>query len=109
MIKLVKLWVMEMKRPCYSTISSEGRVLKTLWSQFELLKVDKNILYRQWVDHKGTKLQAVVPSNERRSVLAKYHDNRSSRHLGVSKTVTKFRQINMDLEAFFYICTGCQA
>ena len=113
MIKLVKSWVMEGKKPCYSTISSEGRVLKSLWSQFELLKVYKDILYRQWVDHKGTKLQAVVPSSERRTVLAQYHDNQPSGHLGVSKTVTKIRQryywpgLQADVRAYIAGCDKC--
>jgi hypothetical protein len=60
-----------------------------------------------------TNLQAVVPSNERRTVLALYHDNRSSRHLGVSKTLSKIRQGNhwpghqADVRACIAGCDRC--
>ena len=112
-LELVRNWVLEGKRPAYSAISSEGRVVKSLWSQFEALVVEDDILYRRWIDGKGTKLQAVVPSGERRTVLGQHHDNRVSGHLGMTKTVAKIRQrfywpgLQSDVRAYIAGCEKC--
>jgi hypothetical protein len=108
-LQVVKTWVTEGKKHSYSAISSEGRVPKSLWSQFESLKVNDGILYREWVDGK----EAVVPSNKRRTVLAQYHDNRSSGHFGVSKTLSKIRQgyywpgLQADVRSHIAGCDKC--
>lgn len=112
-LQLVKTWVTEGKKPIYSAISIEWRVFKSLWSQFQLLKVNRGILYRKWVNDRETKLQAVVPSKERRTVLAQYHDNRSSAHLGVTKTVSKIHQgyfwsgLQADVRTYIAGCEKC--
>jgi hypothetical protein len=40
----------------------------------------------------STKLQVLVPMIERRTILSHYHDNRTSAHLGLRKTLAKIRQ-----------------
>lgn len=60
-------------------------------------------------------MQAIVPYSERRTVLAQYHDNRSSGHLGVSKTISKIRQgyywpgIQSDVRAYIAGCDKCSS
>jgi hypothetical protein len=45
-------------------------------------------------------LQAVIPMSQRRSVLQYSHDEKTARHLGVRKTLSKIRQ--------FYYWPGLQ-
>ncbi|CAC5360799.1 unnamed protein product [Mytilus coruscus] len=71
-------------------IGAESMIVKTLWALFESLVTHKDILCHQKKEPK-TVLQTVVPKSERRNVLTQYHDNRTSAHLGVSKTIAKIR------------------
>ena len=81
-IMQVKGWVLANKRPEFDEISSENKVLKSLWSQFNSLQVVDSILYRKWE----------CSVSERRTMLMLSHDNKSSGHLGVRKTLEKIRQ-----------------
>jgi hypothetical protein len=71
------------------------------------------ILYREWVTGKDTNPQAMVPFNERRSVLAQYRDNEPSGHLSVSKTLSKISQVyfwpglQADARAYIAGCDKC--
>jgi hypothetical protein len=49
------------------------------------------VLVRQ-LEGLNTKLQVIVPMTERRTILSHYHDNRTSAHLGLRKTLAKIRQ-----------------
>ena len=92
-IKRVKDWVLVNHRPEFSKISSEDRVLKSLWSQFNSLELMEGILYRRWeISGRAKKMQAILPMSERRIALKMNHDKKSSGHLGVRKTIARIRQ-----------------
>ena len=113
-IMQVKGWVLANKRPEFYEISSENKVLKSLWSQFNSLQVVDGILYRKWeCSGKTDKLQAILPMSERRTMLMLSHDNKSSGHLGVRKTLAKIRQryywpgLQGDVRAYISGCDKC--
>jgi hypothetical protein len=92
-IKRVKDWVIVNHRPEFSEISGEDRVLKSLWSQSNSLELMEDILYRRWeISRRAKKMQAILPMSERRTALKMNHDNKSSGHLGVRKTIARIRQ-----------------
>ncbi|CAC5379628.1 unnamed protein product [Mytilus coruscus] len=93
-------------------IGAESMTVKTLWALFESLVIHNDILCRQKKEPK-TVLQAVVPKSERRNVLTQYHDNRTSAHLGVKKTLAKIRDryywpgIQTNVKQYIIGCTQC--
>jgi hypothetical protein len=60
-------------------------------AQFDQLTIIDDVLVRQ-LEGLNTKLQVIVPMTERRTILSHYHDNRTSAHLGLRKTLAKIRQ-----------------
>ena len=92
-IMQMKGWVLANKGLEFYEISSKNKVLKSLWSQFNSLQVVDGILYRKWESSRKTgKMQAILPMSERRTMLMLSHDNKSSGHLGVHKTLAKIWQ-----------------
>jgi iron-sulfur cluster repair protein YtfE (RIC family) len=65
--------------------------VKSMWTQFDQLTIIDDVLVRQ-LEGLKTKLQVIVPMTERRNILSHYHDNRTSTHLGLRKTLAKIRQ-----------------
>ncbi|XP_062567737.1 uncharacterized protein LOC134229979 [Saccostrea cucullata] len=88
-IKLVKTWVEKGKRPSFSDMSMHGYVVKSLWNQFSRLAIENGLLMRKWTLLRPNKEvhQAIIPDQERRRVLEMCHDNQTSGHLGVNKTI----------------------
>ena len=74
-----------------------------------------DILYRRWESEGGTrsKLQLVVPQSLVQEILKLLHDNPTSGHLGVTKTVEKVRQrffwsgLREDVESWCRNCEVC--
>jgi hypothetical protein len=93
-IVMVKQWLTKGVRPKHKDIASESLFVKSLLTQYDRLVCKDNILYRKWENFelKSTKLQAIIPMSLRRTVLKFCHDNRTSSHLGVRKTVSRIRQ-----------------
>lgn len=87
---MVKKLLANKKRPEYNAIS-ESMTVKSLWLQWDRLTLHEGVLYRKWDDliSKSQKLQAVIPSEERRTTLKFCHDDRAAGHLGVHKTLAK--------------------
>lgn len=111
-IKLVKDWVGKGERPKYGDISRYGYVVKSLWNQFSRLVMKDGLLMRKWSvlpSNKETH-QAIIPDQERRRVLEMCHDNQTSGHLGVTKTLAKIRQRyywpGLQKDVYQYV-TGC--
>ncbi|CAC5369227.1 unnamed protein product [Mytilus coruscus] len=105
--KMVWDWVELKMKPDFRKIGAESMTVKTLWALFV---IHNDILCRQKKEPK-TVLQAVVPKSERRNVLTQYHDNRTSAHLGVRKTLAKIRDryhwpgIQTDVKQYIIGCT----
>ena len=62
-----------------------------MWAQYDQLTIIDDVLVRR-LEGLNTKLQVLVPMTERRTILSHYHDNRTSAHLGLRKTLSKIRQ-----------------
>ena len=80
------------QRPEYSDIKHENNVIKSLWSQFNVLEVRDGLLCRRWEDNEEVSYQIVIPLSERREILQECHDARTSGHLGISKTLARVRE-----------------
>jgi hypothetical protein len=114
-ISLVRQWLEQVQRPAYKDIASAGVALKTLWSQWDQLLLEKGMVYRKWsiTGTTETQLQAIVPRTERRTVLQQYHDSETAGHLGVRKTLSKIRQkyywpgLRMDVRLYIAGCERC--
>ena len=79
-------------RPEWEDISSGTSHLKTLWRQWDRLRVADGILYRVWFsDTDDEILQLIVPSTMRSDVLKHYHDIPTAGHLGVEKTYQRLK------------------
>jgi iron-sulfur cluster repair protein YtfE (RIC family) len=83
-----------------------------MWAQFDQLTIIDDVLVRQ-LEGLSTKLQVLVPMTERRTILSHYHDNRTSAHLGLRKTLAKIRQeyywpgLQKELKLYVAGCSFC--
>ncbi|CAG2231004.1 unnamed protein product [Mytilus edulis] len=83
--------------------------------QWDILEVIEGILYRRFEtsDNSKNRLQAIVPYSERRNVLFQCHDNKTSAHLGVRKTIERIRQkyywpgLQADVRRYIKGCEFC--
>jgi hypothetical protein len=93
-VQLVRKWIEKGSRSVFSGISQHGYTIKSLWNQFERLAIKDGLLMRRWVLLPSSRevYQAIIPDSERRRVLEMCHDNKTSAHLGVTKTLEKIRQ-----------------
>lgn len=114
-ISKVKKWIAAQKRPEYNDISGESVAVKSLWSQWDRLVLQNDVLCRKWEDlvTKSQKLQAVIPSAERRVILKFCHDDRTAGHLGMHKTLSRIRQsyywpgLQKDVRQYILGCEIC--
>ena len=90
-ISAVKQWLLDNK-PSQTDLSYGGVMSKSLWSQRNMLEKKDELIYKKWTDDKGTTLQAAIPPQDRRKVLAYCHNHKTAGHLGVRKTLSKIRQ-----------------
>ena len=102
-------------RPENGKIQEYSYFLKSLFSQWERLDIQNQLLVRKW-NEIGTniiKWQAIVPLSERRNVLRYSHDIKVSGHLGIKKTLNKIRQryywpgLQIDVKAYVSGCEIC--
>ncbi|VDI82316.1 Hypothetical predicted protein [Mytilus galloprovincialis] len=93
-LKLVKQWLTDGQRPQYNEVSGKGFFIRSLWSQFNSLELQDDLVFRHFYDNerKVVKLQAVIPLSERKQVLHFCHDAKYAGHLGMRKTLEKIRQ-----------------
>jgi hypothetical protein len=92
-IQLARSCVENGKRACFSSISQQGFVVKSLWNQFNRLCIREGMLVRKWTIIPSCKdiYQAFIPHEERRKVLKMCHDSHALGHLGITKTPAKIR------------------
>ena len=84
--------------------------MKSMWAHFDQLTIIDDVLVMQGLK---TKLQVLVPMTERRTIPSHYHDNRTSAHLGLRKTLAKIRQeyywpgLQNDVKLYVAGCSFC--
>ena len=114
-IVMVKQWLTKGVRPKHKDIASESLFVKSLLTQYDRLVCKDKILFRKWENFelKSMKLQAIIPMSLRRTVLKFCHDNRTSAHLGVRKTMSRIRQsyywpgLQRDTRLYISGCEQC--
>lgn len=110
----IKSWVSDKKRPEFSDIKHEIKVIKSLWSQWVNLEIKDSVLFRKWDNNKKVYHQVIVPLSERREILEQCHDARTSGHLGVSKTLERVRNrfywtgLQSDVRSYVTGCPQCR-
>ena len=84
----VKQWLIDSK-PSQTDLSYGGVMSKSLWSQSYKLEIKDELLYRKWTDDKGTTLQAFIPLQDRRKVLACCHNHKTVGHILLARHAMK--------------------
>lgn len=74
------------------SVRLKSRSIRARWNNFETLFIEKDIMYRCWIDGNRIKRQTVILWSERRNVLKMCHDSKISCHLGIKKTLARVRQ-----------------
>ena len=114
-ISLVKSWLETNSRPEFDGIRGKGYFLRSLWSQWHRLILVKGIVCRQWtvLETNEKRLQQVIPLFGRRDILRYCHDEKTSGHLGVDKTLARVQQryywpgLQQDVRQYVTGCKTC--
>ena len=104
-------------RPSWNTISSGTSALKTPWRHWDRLKVQAEMLYREFTidENSETVLQLVVPASKREELVKYFHDIPSFGHLGAEKTLETVRHsfywpaMKKYIEDYYLTCNKCVA
>ena len=90
-IKKVIEWIKKNKVDDLKYASFE---LKKYGKQFNRLKIQSNILYREFYDHSGKVacLQYCLPKQLWKEVLYRLHNSRTAGHIGILRTIREFRE-----------------
>ena len=111
-LTLIRKWVEKGEKTELKEITGESITVKSMWAQFDQLAIIDDVLVMR-LEGLNTKLQVLVPMTERRTILSHYHDNRTSAHLGLRKTLAKIRQgyywpgLQKDVKLYVAGCSFC--
>ena len=88
-IGIVKAMIETDQRPKWVQIAHQNSVVKAYWSQWDRLVLRDDILYRKWwpTGNCNLVLQLVLPESLRGLALNQLHDQASSGHLGIRRTL----------------------
>lgn len=80
-------------RSAWEEVYSGSSHLKTLWTQWNRLRILGGVLYRTWEkeDVDDQCIQLIVPAAKRLDLLKYMHDLPSSGHLGIDKTFERLK------------------
>ena len=104
-------------KPTWDKMSPHSDALKTLWAQYDRLKIKDDVLHRRWIGSHGSsdRWQIIIPRTRRRAVLQQMHDGPLAGHFGVDKTLKKVQEsfywVNMkdDIISYCHSCDLCVA
>lgn len=92
-LRKVTEWVKTSQRPSFKDISLCGSQVKNLWAQFNCLCISNGKLVRLCKLPSGEEvMQLVVPPAMRRTIFEFLHTSRLGGHMGINKTIAKFRK-----------------
>ena len=91
------------------------KMVHNLCSYWDVLEVSNGVLYRRWENENGpaSKPLLVVPRSLVKDVLTSLHDDPTSSHLGITKTLSKVRERfywpdqRQDVEDWWGKCEKC--
>ncbi|CAG2203555.1 unnamed protein product [Mytilus edulis] len=104
-LQIVRQWVQDGHTPNLKTLGEYNYVIKGLWSQFDDLKIQDGVLCKVH--------RVIVPLTERRRILKQCHDNKTSGHLGIKKTLSRIKDriywlgVRQDTVAYIAVCEVC--
>ena len=84
-LEKARKWLTRNKRPPFYKIRNCGYVIKSLWSQWNDLRLKNGILYR--VSKQDGTLRAVIPFCEKRNIIQQSNDDKTLAHLGVGEAL----------------------
>ncbi|KAG7158852.1 putative Integrase zinc binding domain-containing protein 1 [Homarus americanus] len=81
-------------RPAWETISGASPLTKNYWAQWDALRLKDGLLQCKWVTTNALNRywQTVLPRKMRSEIPREMHNNLTSVHLGVKKTLSRLRQ-----------------
>ncbi|CAC5405926.1 unnamed protein product [Mytilus coruscus] len=99
----------------WGDIAIQNPIIKRYWSQWDRIVFENGVLNRQWLDSitYETVNQLLVPSCWTKDILQLLHNNPTSGHLGIHKTVARVRRIfylvdfKADILKWIQQCTMC--
>jgi hypothetical protein len=107
----VRSWFSKNKRPPFHKVRNHGYVIKSLWSQWNDLRLKNGILYR--VSKEDGALCVVIPFCEKRNIIQQSHADKTSAYLGVRETLARIKQkfywpgIRKDVRSYVASCEPC--
>ena len=105
----------DLEKPSWESVLPRSKECKTLWHQWERLKVIQNVLYRRWETAEGCHIrwQLVLPSAFRNDFLKMAHTGLTGGHLGRRKTEMQvslrayWPAWRTDVDNFILRCNPC--
>ena len=109
-------WVQSGSRPSWEAVTDTSPMLKALWRQFDSLRIQNGLLYREFVDNKGLVvcLQLILPSKLKSPFLDLIHGDLAG-HFKTAKCVPHVMQRawwlhwRRDLDLYIRCCDKCQS
>jgi len=68
---VLRKWLDQGEKPSFDRIQGYGMIVKSLWSQFEKLLVEDNVLYRKWTDGKSQVTSQAIVQDTKLLLLAR--------------------------------------
>jgi hypothetical protein len=113
-IGVVREWVKGSCKPSRRALQGHSKEVRQLCRLWLTLVVEKELLYRRWVDKDGnTVLQLLAPLALRETIFHHLHSSRTSGHLGLKRTLFKVRsryfwpQVKRDIMSWCQECEQC--
>lgn len=106
-----------MDKPSWEEMRSASTITKRYWAQWELLRLQDDILQRRWesTDGKTEQWLVVVPVNLRENVMMEVHGSVTGGHFGKKKTLQRLRSrfywigMRRDVCEWCRVCETCAA
>ena len=73
-------------------LQSWSRESRLLLQQWGMLVIEHDVLWRQFSDGKGKRLQLVLPSKLQKDVIRDLHEGAVSGHLGEEKVLSQLKE-----------------
>jgi hypothetical protein len=104
-------------KPGWTAIAPFGEEIKTLWAQWDSLRLVDGVLCRVWENPGGTQetLQTLVPKALRKQIFDFLHGSKTGGHFGINKTVGKIKEkfywpkLRNDVQTWCAQCDMCAA
>ena len=113
---LYDLKLQHAKKPSWSDVSELGEPAKHYLSEYDVIYLHNELLYREWESRDGTYTlhQLIVPKKYSREICRLMHDSKAMCHQGLRRTKEQIRarfywfRMNHDIARYIDVCEKCQ-